>query len=224
MLPTARWQAAGRAGALDVDGLQGNETWRVRRGDEGPLASYFIDYDDRFDDPARADIWAISRSRGAVRRRYRRASRFIQPRRVDLRADTPGPPGKPPGTPPPPNNNCPPNQARNVTTGACGQCPRPNVLINGKCCVVNSIAANAACSNSSCPAGQTAIGPSNFCCNNGQVYSGSGGAKACCSGQLVNGQCQPSNTPPKTPLCAPGSPCCGSGYVKSGNSCCLASR
>jgi len=211
------------AGPLDVDGLQGNETWRVRRNDEPPLASYFIDYDDRFDDAgARGHLGDIAIARSCPP---------PLPPRIQIYPTTPGgppgrhagPPGKP-GTPPPPNNNCPPNQARNVTTGACGQCPRPNVLINGKCCVVNSIAANAACSNSSCPAGQTAIGPSNFCCNNGQVYSGSGGAKACCSGQLVNGQCQPSNTPPKTPLCAPGSPCCGSGYVKSGNSCCLASQ
>ena len=36
-------------------------------------------------------------------------------------------------------------------------------------------AAGGACSNSSCQSGQTPIGPSNFCCNSGQVYTGSGG-------------------------------------------------
>jgi hypothetical protein len=212
------------AGPPDVDGLQGSETWRVRRDDGPPLASYFIDHDDRFDDAtARGHLGDIAIARSCPP---------PLPPRIQIYPTTPGgspgrhagPPGKPGRPPPPPNNNCPPNQARNVTTGACGQCARPNVLINGKCCVVNSIAADAACSNSKCPVGQTAIGPSNFCCNNSQVYNGSGGAKACCSGQVVNGQCQPSHTPPQTPLCAPGSPCCGSGYVKSGNSCCLASQ
>lgn len=212
-----------KTGPLDVDGLQGNETWRVRRDGEPPLVSYFIAYDDRFDDGgARGHLGDIAIAGSC--------SPTLPPR-IQIYPTTPGgPPGRhagPPGKPrrpPPPNNNCPPNQARNATTGACGQCPRPNVLINGKCCVVNAIAADAACSNSTCPAGQTAIGPSNFCCNNNQVYSGSGGAKACCSGQIVNGRCQPSQTPPKTPICLPGSPCCGSGYVKSGNSCCLASQ
>ena len=217
-----------KVGPPDVDGLQGNETWRVRRDDEPPLATYFIDYDDRFDeDGARGHLGDLAIARTCAP---------LPPPHIQIFPNTPGgppgrhagppriPPGKPGTPPPPPTDNCPPNQARNVTTGTCGQCPRPNVLINGKCCVVNSIAANAACSNSTCPTGQTAIGPSNFCCNNAQVYSGSGGAKACCSGQVVNGQCQPSHTPPKTPLCAPGSPCCGSGYVKSGNSCCLASQ
>ena len=41
-----------QSGPEIVDGLQGNGTWRIRRGDEPPLLSYFIDYDDRFDDDA----------------------------------------------------------------------------------------------------------------------------------------------------------------------------
>jgi len=74
----------------------------------------------------------------------------------------------------------------------------------------------AACSNSNCPSGQTAIGPSNFCCNSSQVYTSAGGAQACCSGPLVNGQCPSPTTPPIST--------CPSGYVSFGGSCCLASQ
>jgi hypothetical protein len=222
-----------QSGPLNVDGLQGNETWRVRRDAEPPLMAYFIDYDDRFDeDGARGHLGDIAIAHDCAP---------LLPPRIEIFPTTPGgpperhagPPGKPrtppgtppgmPGTPPtPPTNNCPLSQVRNVTTGECGQCVRPNVLINGKCCPVAALTANPACSNSSCPAGQTAIGPSNFCCNNTQVYTGSGGAQACCSGQVVNGKCQPPNKPPIT--CQPGSPCCGKGYVPAGNSCCLATK
>ena len=216
----------GRSGPLDVDGLQGNETWRVRRNDEPPLGTYFIDYDDAFnEDAARGHMGDIA---------IVRACPSLPSRQIQIFPTTPGgPPGGHPGTPgtprtprTPPGGNtppgCPPDQARNVTTGVCGQCTRPNVLINGKCCTVGALVANAACSNSSCPSGQTAIGPSNFCCNSSQVYTGAGGAQACCSGPVVNGQCQSSTTPPK---CMPGNPsCCGSGYVPSGGSCCLASQ
>ena len=38
-------------GPLMVDGLQGNATPLLRPRNEPPFASYFIDYDDRFDDP-----------------------------------------------------------------------------------------------------------------------------------------------------------------------------
>jgi hypothetical protein len=207
-----------RLGPPNVDGLQGNETWRVRRDSGPPLVSYFIDYDDRFDeDGARGHLGDIA---------ITRACPPVLPPRVQIFPTTPGGhPGRPgkPRTPPPPppNNSCPPNEARNVTTRACGQCARPNVLINGKCCPVAALVATAACSNSSCPPGQTAIGPSNFCCNSSQVY-GSGGAQACCSGQVVNGRCEPNKPPVNN--CPPGSPCCGKGYVPSGNSCCLASQ
>ncbi|SDR51817.1 hypothetical protein SAMN05519103_04387 [Rhizobiales bacterium GAS113] len=37
---------------LNVDGLQGNLIWSIRPGNTPPLRSYFIDYDDRFDDDA----------------------------------------------------------------------------------------------------------------------------------------------------------------------------
>ena len=80
----------------------------------------------------------------------------------------------------------------------------------------NSEAPLESCSNSNCPSGQAAIGPSNFCCNSSQVYTNPTGAQACCTGQVVNGQCQPS-TPPITSDCP-------TGYVSVGSSCCLASQ
>jgi hypothetical protein len=40
------------SGPLNVDGLQGNYIWDVRPANVPPLTSYFIDYDDRFDDDA----------------------------------------------------------------------------------------------------------------------------------------------------------------------------
>jgi hypothetical protein len=214
----------GQSGALDVNGLQGNGTWRIRRDDEPPLESYFIDYSDEYDDPAeRGHLGDIA------------IERLCTPvLRIDLGGIPPvgvppGPPAGPPGggppqggnsPPPPPNTppgNCPPGQVRRAGTGECGSCSSPNIQIGGTCCSVTQLAANAACSNSSCPSGQTAIGPSNFCCNSSQVYSGSGGP-ACCNGQVVNGQC-PTPTPMPNPPFT-----CAKGYVSNGSSCCLASQ
>ena len=166
------------------------------------------------------------------------------------------PPAHPPGTPPTPPSNtpptppsntppackpwqicgppgtpaCPPNQVWRRDTKSCGStCPRPNVLVGGQCCPppgIAATAAGAACSGSSCPSGQTAVGPSNFCCPSSQVYANSAGQAACCSGALVNGQCPPS-TPPSNPNCQIGvnnPACCPSGYVPNANACCLASQ
>ena len=215
-----------QSGPLNVDGLQGNETWRVRRDHEPPLASYFIDYDDMFsEDAARGHMGDIA---------IVRACPPLPPPQLQIyptipggppgtRPGRPGTPGTPPGTPgTPPGGttppSCPPNQTRNVTTGACGQCASPNIQISGKCCTVGALAANAACSNSSCPSGQTAVGPSNFCCNSSQVYAGANRSQACCGGPLVNGQCQPpsSTTPPTSK--------CPNGYQPIGSACCLVSQ
>jgi len=139
----------------------------------------------------------------------------------------PGPPVKhppQPPLPPPPPPPCGPNEVRRVDTGQCTPgCQRPDIQIGGRCCKPGTLAAGGPCSNSSCQPGQTAIGPSNFCCNSGNVYTGTNGAPACCSGTVVNGQCQP----PAPPNCPSGShnpncPVCASGYVQAGSSCCLA--
>ena len=81
-----------KAGPLDVDGLQGNETWRVRRDDEPPLAAYFIDYDDRFDeDGARGHLGDIAIARTCPP---------LPPPRIQIFPTTPGgPPGRHAGPP-----------------------------------------------------------------------------------------------------------------------------
>lgn len=213
-----------RSGPLHVDGLQGNGTWRIEPDNEPPLASYFIDYSDELEDAAargHMGDMTIARPCTPPVPTYLilppRPPPSVPPIRIGEAppggGQPPGPPAPPPGTPP---GVCPPNQLRNVTTGACGACPRPNIQVNGKCCSVATLAGNAACSNSSCPSGQTAVGPSNFCCPSSQVYNGAGGAPACCSGPLVNGQCPAPPPPPKS--------ICQIGYVPVGGSCCLASQ
>ncbi len=207
-------------GAENVDGLQGNGSWLTRHDDEPPLASYFIDYDDRFDDgAARGHMGDIAIARACTP--ARRASFIprllgglpgggLPPGETTPPTSTPTPPPPPPPTTPP--GNCPPGQGRAARTGAC--CGRPSVLIGGKCCSPADLAPGGACSNASCGAGQTPIGPSNFCCNSNQVYTSPGGAQACCSGPLVNGQC--ASNPPGS--------ICHVGYVPTGGGCCLASQ
>jgi hypothetical protein len=219
----------GQSGPLDVNGLQGNGTWRIRHHDEPPLESYFIDYKDEYDDPAQrghiGDV-AIERLCPAVQRAdlipYGGAPPIGAPPAGPPRGgppqgkNPPGPPnipGPPPNTPP---SGCAPGQLRDARTRACGSCSPPGIQINGTCCSVTQLAATAACSNSSCPSGQTPVGPSNFCCPSNQVYNGPGGAPACCSGPLVNGKCPPPPPPPKS--------ICQKGYVPIGTSCCLASQ
>jgi hypothetical protein len=215
----------GKTGLLNIDGLQGNGTWRIKRNNEPPLASYFIAYVDEFEDPAAhghmGDI-AIVRGCTPAAEPYPSSPPRPPPGAPPIRHGGPGtppavPPGKPgtPGTPP--SSGCPPNQLRDAGNGSCVPgCSRPNIQVNGKCCSAASLAANAACSNSNCPSGQTAIGPSNFCCNESQVYASANGAPSCCAGQLVNGKCRPPNTPPKSN--------CPTGYVSIGAACCLAGQ
>ena len=227
-----------QSGPLPVSGLQGVGAWQDRPRNAPPVESYFVSYADG--PPRRRGARAYGRYRhpeglrGGFARRPRAAGR----------ASAGGPP-------PPPDLVAPPTQlgrrsfrrksairrrlrrARASRTkcaasrpGAAGQAARrPDVQIGGRCCPVATLVANAECSNSACPAGQTAIGPSNFCCDSSHVYTGSGNAPACCAGFVVNGQCEP----PKPPACPPGGPVtaqcpCPSGYITAGGSCCLASN
>jgi hypothetical protein len=216
-----------QSGSLDVNGLQGNGTWRIRRGDEPPLYSYFIDYADEYDDPAErghiGDI-AIERLCSPAQRAGLLPFGGAPPIGAPPGAGAPPQAGNPPGTPSTPPNTppntppsgCQPGQVRQAGTDQCGNCPRPGIQVNGTCCSVTQLAANAACSNSSCASGQISIGPSNFCCNSSQVYSGVGGVQACCNGPLVNGTCPTPVIPPITT--------CGKGYVMVGGACCLANK
>jgi hypothetical protein len=233
-------------GPLHVDGLQGAGVWQDRPRNVPPLASFYISYiDGPSEDAARGWLGAVAIRRDCAPPQragfLTPAAPAAGPSAPSLASGPPGlpqappgkppaaPPGKPPGPPgiPPstPPGGCPADQVRRVSTGACEpSCQRPDIQIGGRCCPPAALAANAACSNSSCPAGETAIGPSNFCCNSAQVYAGAGGAPACCAGALVNGKCEPV---PKPPVCAPSAAnpsCCPSGYASAGGACCLASK
>ena len=87
-----------RSGALDVAGLQGNGSWLVRPANAPPLASYFIDYVDEYDDPAARGYMGDV----AIERLCSPAQPAAPlPFRGLLRAfPTGGKPGGPPGTPP----------------------------------------------------------------------------------------------------------------------------
>ncbi len=221
-----------QSGAPDVNGLQGNGTWRIRRDDRPPLQSYFIEYQDGLQDAAaRGHMGDIAIERLCA-----------PPQPASLAPPTGGAPpiggqaggaplGAPPG-PPPATPACPPGKACPPPVGpACprGQTCPPTVTPvcpSGRVCPPGSAVPVGA--EPQCQPGQTAIAPSNFCCSSGQVYTNTRGGQACCSGEVVNGQCQPPTpTPPSNPNCSPGSAnpqCCAKGYVSTGSSCCLASQ
>ncbi len=221
----------GASGPLHVDGLQGEGLWLDRPRNVPPWRSYFIGYGDGpWDASNHGRLGALAIRLACIEKAF---APLIPP------APALPPPGgaRPPGGPPPPRKvkpppppppvlGCPPNEVRRRGGGESGcqpGCQRPDVQIGGVCCPPAALAASAACSNSSCPAGQTAIGPSNYCCDSGHVYSGANGAKACCPTALVNGQC--AQTPPCAPAgganCQPG---CAPGYVVASGVCCLASQ
>ncbi len=229
---TARRLAAG--GALPVDGLQGEGLWLDRPRNVPPWRSYYLSYGDGpwdVSSPGRLGALAIrlACAERAFAPIYAPASAAPPPALPPEGARPPGPPPprkvKPP-PPPPPTWGCPPNEVRRRGDGKSScepACQRPDVQIGGVCCPPAALAANAACSNSTCPAGQSAIGASHYCCDNGHVYSGANGAQACCPTALVNGQC--AQTPPGCSAgganCAPG---CAAGYVDASGVCCLASQ
>lgn len=208
------------SGETDVDGLQGNETWRVRPDNTPPLASYFIGYSDEyFDQAARGhmgDIAIFMPCTPALP-----SSEWVSPGgRTPPGPHLPGYPKPPRGSkPPPPLQNppgsCPPGHVRG-SDGECSACTRPNVRVANRCCSPADLQPGGACAGGSgCAPGTTSVG--GFCCNSSQVYAGPGGALACCSGQVNNGQCQQGSPPPAGPGCPPG-------FVPSGNTCCLANQ
>jgi hypothetical protein len=227
----------GQKDALAIDGLQGSPVWRIRRDDEPPRISYFIDYADAPLDPlARGHLGDIAILRACAE----------EPAQL-----LPGlfPPGAPPPPPPsggkPPNlqtcqtfvcgpggGPCPANQVWSLAAGACQpSCALTEILVNGKCCSPSDLGPGGACSNGGpstgvaqpmCGVTQTAIGPNQECCNNDHIYSDPNGAQLCCLTPLVNGKCEQTHIPPPPVLKCPG--CCSSGYVEINGACCLASQ
>ena len=131
---------------LAINGLQGGPVWRIRRDDEPPRISYFVDYADAPPDPlARGHIGDIAILRACAEQ----AAQLV-----------PGafPPGAPPPRPPtggkPPNlrtcqmfvcgpggGPCPANQVWSLAAGACAPgCAIGEILVNGKCCSPSGIA------------------------------------------------------------------------------------
>lgn len=220
----------GQPDALAIDGLQGSPVWRIRRGDEPPRISYFIDYADAPPDlSARGHLGDIAIQRACT-------EQAVQPSPGMPRADVPLPPPSfrtcqthvcgPGGL------VCPLNQV--WSKGACAPgCAQSEILVGGKCCSPADLGPGGACSSGGssipstniakpmCGTTQTAIGPNNECCNNDHIYSGPGGVQACCLSALVNGVCEPSI--PKIPggICLD---CCSPGYVKIAGKCCLKSQ
>ena len=220
----------GQPDLVAIDGLQGNPAWRIRRGDEPPRVSYFIDYADAPPDlAARGHLGDI-----AILRSCAEQPAQLPPGMLPVGVPLPPPSFRvcqthvcsPPGT-----LVCPVNQV--WSKGACAPgCANSEILVNGKCCSPADLAPGGACSNGGssipstniakpmCGTTQTAIGPNSECCENDHIYS-SGGAQLCCPNALVNGACQPFI--PKIPggLCLD---CCSPGYVKIGGKCCLKSQ
>ena len=129
-----------QSGPPYVDGLQGNGTWRIRRDDEPPLLSYFIDYDDRFDDDAARGHLGDVRDRACLHAGPARrivAAPFNATGAAAAGASTPPPPPPPAGVHrrplrplrhPPPPGGCEPGQVQRGGTGECF-CGRPNVVM-----------------------------------------------------------------------------------------------
>lgn len=229
--------ALAKSGPLDLAGLQGNATWLARPDNAPPLRSYFVEYDDQSPDrAARGHLGDIAIRLACMPPR----SGVFAPLGGEPRPPRPGfprpprgrtPPSKPP-PPPPPGPNCPPGELHRIgdrgsDSGCVQQCMRPNLQIGNRCCAPAALAAGGGCSNTTCGAGQTAIGTGNYCCSSAQVYTGANGTPACCAGAVVNGECQTTPVPPTHPNCTPGSAdpqCCPSGYVSTGKTCCLATN
>jgi hypothetical protein len=213
-----------RSGSAAINGLQGMPIWHIRRNNEPPRASYFIDYADAPPNPAaRGHLGDIAILRQCQPRRAMMPFEGAPERGVltpglwtcRSHVCTPGGPA------------CPVNQVWNPATGSCTSgCAPQDVLINGQCCSPKDLRPGGACKQPStnigkpmCGTTQTPIGPNNECCENSQIYAGGNGQQLCCSGTVVNGTCDPQQ--PKLPICLD---CCAPGYVKSGGKCCLQSQ
>jgi hypothetical protein len=212
----------GQKGALPINGLQGNPVWLIRRGDEPPLHTYFVDYADAAPDPlARGHMGDIAILRSCAEQ----AARPTLGRPLAEGAPPPAIFVKPPSLRAcqrlvclPGQPACLPNFVWSLAAQACAPgCAPGEILVNGKCCSKADLQPRGACANGNhsttivnpmCMTEQTAIGPNKECCNNDHIYSGSGGGQLCCTSALINGKC--GELIPKTPNW-PCLDCCASG-------------
>jgi len=213
----------GQKDALAINGLQGNPVWRIRRDDEPPRISYFVDYADApFDPLARGHMGDIAILRACVE----------QPAQLLPGAFPPGAPRLPPpsgGKPPnlrtcqtfvcgPGGGPCPVNQVWSVAAGACAPtCAIAEILVNGKCCSPSDLAPGGACAQSCAPPNTLVNGK---CCSPSDLAPGG----ACSKGG-------PSTGTPALPMCGatqtaigPNHECCDNDHIYSdpngGQLCC----
>jgi hypothetical protein len=194
-------------GPAIVNGLQGNAIEAVRPANVPPLATYFVDYDDQFADPAaRGHIGDI-----AIWRVCSQASvpafpvpslvvpvGFCQHDQIRL-----------------PNGDC--CERRFVRNGRCG-CPPDTVrLPNGECCPQREIRNGQCCTpeeirNGKCCPPDTIRLPNGRCCTPQEIRNG----KCCTPEQIRSGRCCPPDT-----IRQPNGQCCTPEEIRAGRCGCL---
>ena len=213
-----------KSGVLDVNGLQGQESWRIRRDDEPPLWSYFIDYGDGLPDAAaRGHMGDIAIERHCQPPQPASIFRPAPPP-AELKPNAPPnsgapipigapvcPPGQtcPPATPvcppgevcPPGQPVCPPGEVCPPKTGA--SCPPGEVCPpkTGAFCPPGEVCPPK--TGASCPPGEVCPPKTGASCPSGEV---------CPPGSGVPVKAEPSCSAGQTPI-APSNFCCDSGQV-----------
>ncbi|HLH96011.1 MAG TPA: hypothetical protein VKW08_12935 [Xanthobacteraceae bacterium] len=212
MDPTLMTRLAATGPAI-VNGLQGNGIDLVRPANVPPLASYFLDYDDMFqDDPARGHMGDI-----AIRRTCGQALapmplpiavggggfiagggfclpgelRLLDGQCCDRRFVRDGRCFPPPSACPPDEIRLPGGQCcnpREVRDGRCGGCPPDEIrLPNGQCCNPREVR-DGRCGG--CPPDEIRL-PNGQCCNPREVRDGRCGGCPPDDIRLPTGQCCP---------------------------------
>lgn len=178
----------GPSGGLVINGLQGNPIWRVRRDDEPPRISYFVDYADAPPDPpARGHMGDIAILRACVQQSAQLSAPGTPPPRAAAG------PSRPPGlicetqVCGPDGGPCPANQVWSLQTGACTSgCAPPETLVNGKCCSPADLGPGGACTQSCAPPNTLVNGK---CCSPIDLAPGGACAKGGPSTNVAHPMC-----------------------------------